>query len=61
MQQLLYSSPPSPPLLPSPSPSQPHLHNWLHTARAFQAYIFGCVSVRALELLTQALWLLEFL
>ena len=30
-------------------------------ARTFKAYIFGCVSVRALELLTQALWLLEFL
>ena len=30
-------------------------------ARNFEAYIFGCVSVRALELLTQVLWLLKFL
>ena len=30
-------------------------------ARIFEAYIFGCVSVRALELLTQVLWLLKFL
>ena len=30
-------------------------------ARIFEAYIVGCVSVRALELLTQVLWLLKFL
>ena len=30
-------------------------------ARIFEAYIFGCVSVRALELLTQVLRLLKFL
>ena len=28
-------------------------------ARSFEAYIFGCVSVRELELLTQVLWLLS--
>ena len=27
----------------------------------FEAYIFACVNVRALELLTQVLWLLKFL
>ena len=27
----------------------------------FEAYIFGCVSVRAVELLTQVLWILKFL
>ena len=30
-------------------------------ARIFEGYIFGCVSVRALELLTQVLWQLKFL
>ena len=30
-------------------------------ARIFKAYIFDCVSVKALELLTQVLWLLKFL
>ena len=30
-------------------------------ARIFKAYIVGCVSVRALEFLTQVLWLLKFL
>ena len=30
-------------------------------ARTFKAYTFGLVSVKALELLTQALWLLELL
>ena len=30
-------------------------------ARIFEAFIFDCVSVRAVELLTQVLWLLKFL
>ena len=30
-------------------------------ARIFEAYIVGCVSVRALKFLTQVLWLLNFL
>ena len=30
-------------------------------ARIFKAYSFGCVTVRALELLKQVLWLLKFL
>ena len=30
-------------------------------AKIFEAYIFGFVNVRALELLTQVLWLLKFL
>ena len=29
--------------------------------RMFEAYIFVCVNVRILELLTQVLWLLKFL
>ena len=33
----------------------------MHTARNFEAYIFGCVSVRVLGLLMQVLWLLKFL
>ena len=32
-----------------------------HTARIFEAYIFGCVGGRALKVLTQVLWLLKFL
>ena len=30
-------------------------------ARIFKAYIFGCVTVRAVELLTQVFWLRKFL
>ena len=45
---------------PSPSPSQPCYRNRAHTARIFEAYIVGCVSVRALEFLTQVLWVLKF-
>ena len=30
-------------------------------ARIFKAYFFGCVSVRALDILTQVVWLLKFL
>ena len=40
----------------SPS-SQPCQHNRAHKAIIFEAYIFVCVGVRALELLTQVLWL----
>ena len=32
-----------------------------HMDITFEAYIFGCVSIRAVELLTQVLWLLKFL
>ena len=30
-------------------------------ARILEVYVFGCVSVRAIELLMQVLWLLKFL
>ena len=30
-------------------------------ARNFEVHIFSCVNVRAVELLTQVLWLLKFL
>ena len=55
--RLSYSSPPP----PSPSPLHTHQHNQLHVAIIFETYVFGCVSVRAVELLTQVLWLLKFL
>ena len=44
-----------------PPPSHTHLHNRPHTAQNSEAYIFACVNVRTLELLTQALWLIKFL
>ena len=30
-------------------------------ARIFEAYILGCITVSAIELLTQVVWLLKFL
>ena len=51
--KLSYSSTSSTP----PSPSQPCQRNWPHMARIFEAYIFACIYIRALELLTQVLWL----
>ena len=51
--KLSYSSTSSTP----PSPSQPCQRNWPNMARIFEAYIFACVYIRALELLTQVLWL----
>ena len=46
---------------PSSSPLHTHYCKRPHTARMFEDYMFGCVTVRAVELITQVLWLLKFL
>ena len=38
-----------------------HIQKMAHAAQIFQAYTFGYVSVRVIELLAQVLWLLKFL
>ena len=42
-------------LYPSSLSSPSSLHYRPNTARILEAYIFGCVSVRSVELLTQIL------
>ena len=37
------------------------LAQWTIHAILFEAFIFGCVSIRAMELQTQVFWLLKFL